>query len=164
MPDAEGSAKRVEAIVAAEVAAMTAGMPIGAEFAVASSARICPALEYFIPQLLCRTFPEWKGESLDGFFIARARKTGPRAVELVGTCILITDQAVTPFMLTLESSPSRDSVTSHRVHLGERGRGPLGISVADCNSTKAARLLETLVARLDRVSWTYMIAGDADRR
>ena len=125
-----------------------------------SSARMCFAMEAVIPQLLCRTYPEWEKEGLDGFFVARARKTGPAAVELVGTCILITDQTVTPFMITLEASPSGEAIASYRLNLGEPGSGHLGISVARCNSKQASELLALLTTRLDCIAWSYTIASD----
>lgn len=137
-----------------------AGLSVGAEFALEPSAKICRSLEFFLPELLLRSYPEWRWESLDGVFVARARKTGPFAVQLVGTCILISDQTVTPFMVDLATSPSGEAITSYRACLGEPGSGPLGISGPVCTSSAADKLLFGLTMRLDRIAWSCTVASD----
>ena len=76
-----------EAKVASELGALMKDVAIGTEFAIASNAAVCYALELFLPALLRARFAEWQRESLDGFGIASARKVGPSAVELAGICI-----------------------------------------------------------------------------
>jgi len=155
-----GSAPSLEARVAAGVSALVAGLPVGAEFEVEPSASLCSSLEFFLPQLLSRSYPEWRGESLDGVFVARARKTAPFAVQLVGTCILISDQTVTPFMVDLATSLSGEALVSFRVCLGEPGSGPLGISGPACTSSEADKLLFALTNRLDGIAWSYVAVSD----
>jgi hypothetical protein len=54
-------------------------------------------LEHFLPQILAEIYPYWKSESLDGFFLAEAKKLDHDKADLRGVCILISDQSVTPF-------------------------------------------------------------------
>lgn len=150
----------LESQLAAELRDLLSGVPVGAEFDVAPSADLCFSLELFVPRLLCGTYPEWARESLDGFFVAVARKIRPRAARLVGTSILITDQTVTPFMFELEVSPTGDSITSFRVSIGEPGGGALGISGPECNSRQAKNLLAGIAERVDSVDWSFAITSD----
>lgn len=142
-------------ILASELNELLMNAAVGAEFVISSSAPICYTLELFIPELLRRRHVEWTHESLDGFFIASSKKTGPAAAELIGTCILISDQSVTPFRASFVVSTDGISLAAHRVRLGEPGVGSLGISGPPCNSKDARRLLENLTARIDRVQWVY---------
>jgi hypothetical protein len=145
--------------LASELHDLMQGLPIGAQFSVPPSANICCSLELFIPEVLRQRFPEWEKESLDGIFVARATKTGSGAAELMGTCILISDQTVTPFLVELELSQKADSnaVRPIRLMLGEPGSGALRISGPPCNSPDAQRLLGSLVDRINKVPWSYAL-------
>ncbi|MCK6474853.1 MAG: hypothetical protein L6R28_24300 [Planctomycetes bacterium] len=157
VPNRQGASQDLEARLALALKALLAQMPVGSEFAVEPSADLCRTLERYIPKVIACRHAEWAGESLDGIFVARARKTGPAAAELAGTCILITDQTVTPFRIEMALSPSGDAIETCRVCLGERGGGRLGISGPACNSNKAQKLLWNLVDRLDRIEWSYRV-------
>ena len=146
--------------IASELSALFAEVPVGAEFGVHPSEDICYSLELRIPQLLSRRHVEWKHECLDGVFVARARKTGVAAAQLVGTCILMSDQTVTPLLVELSLSRSQTSIERFRVCLGEPGGGPLGISGPACNSRDAEHLLATVSSRLDLIAWAYRFTGD----
>ena len=150
----------LEPRLASELKELVRGVRVGELFTVPPSSDISSSLELFLPQLLLRGYPEWANETLDGIFVARAQKTGPAAVQLVGTCILISDQTVTPFLVDLELSPTATAVAAFRVLLGEPGGGPLGISGPECNSRDARRLLATLTSRLDDIAWSYTVASD----
>lgn len=150
----------LEAQVTSELRALLAGLPAGAEFTVTPSADLCYSLELFLPQLLRCRHPEWTKESLDGVFVALARKTAPAAVQIAGTCILISDQTVTPFLVDLALSSSGESLESFRVCIGEPGGGALGISGPECNSREAKELLATLTTRLNSIPWSYKIASN----
>lgn len=144
-------------LLASELHESMQELPIGAHLDMPPSADICYSLELFIPEVLRQRYPEWETESLDGIFIARATKTSPATVELIGTCILISDQTITPFFVDLELSPKADgdAVVAARVLLGEPGSGSLGISGPPCNSPEAQQLLMSLVDRIDKVAWVY---------
>jgi hypothetical protein len=124
---------------------------------ISSSSDICDTLELLIPQVLRVERPEWERESIDGFYFSHAVKRGSASAELAGTCILISDQTVTPFHLDLtfaEDGRLRPSL----IRLGEPGDGPLGISGPGCNSRAATELLAGLDARLDGIDWVYSAA------
>jgi hypothetical protein len=97
----------LESQLASELRALVREFQVGDQFTVAPSADICSSLELFLPQVLRIRYREWLEESLDGIFVARALKTGPAAAQLAGTCILISDQTVTPSWLTWNSPPRR---------------------------------------------------------
>lgn len=150
---------KLETMLASELRAILEGISVGTELTVLPSEDLCTSLELAIPRLLRRRRSEWYNESLDGIFPAIARKTGPASVQLAGTCILITDQTVTPLLVDLVLSPSGKSIGSFRVCLGEPGGGHLGISGPECNSREAKQLLATLVSRLKDIDWSYEITA-----
>ena len=155
--------RRLELHLASELEGALRGLPEGAHFAVPPSAPICASLELFLPKLLRIHHPEWAKESLDGIFVATAIKTGPTTAHFAGTCILISDQTVTPFLVDLKVSSAADSVCCHRLLMGEPGGGRLGISGPPCNSRDAYRLLESLIDRVDSVAWAYIVSCDDDQ-
>lgn len=158
-PENHGPTPVLESQVAAELKSLLRGLPVGAAFTVEPSADFCSSLEMYIPELLRRRYPQWAWESLDGIFMASARKTGPTAAQLGGTCILISDQTVTPFLVHLEASLADESITSFRVSLGESGGGSLGISGPECNSRDAEELLATIADRIGDIAWSFEIAS-----
>jgi hypothetical protein len=147
---------QLEATLASEVCMLLEGVPIGQEFEMQPSEEMLFSLELFVPRLLATRVADWMFESLDGFFVARAVKKGPTTAELAGTCILITDQAVTPFKLELRiGSPDAPFLKRVRIRIGEPGRGKLGISGPSVNSRAASKLLAGLLPRIESVSWSY---------
>lgn len=161
VPNGQRLNPRLESQLVSELRRLLLHLPVGAQFSVPPSADICSSLELFLPELLRSRYPEWVEESLDGVFVARAQKTGRAAAQLVGTCILISDQTVTPFFVELELAHKSDSLATFRVLVGEPGGGPLGISGPGCNSQAAKRLLANLTNRLDRVMWSYTVTSEA---
>lgn len=158
-PHDQGPTRSLEAQLASELKALLAGVLVGSEFAVAPSSDLCYSLELFIPKVLSSHHSEWEQESLDGVFVARARKTGSAAAELAGTCILISDQTVTPLLMELTLSPSGECIKFFHVRIGEAGGGRLGISGPGCNSREARELLATVATRLPSIAWSYDIAS-----
>lgn len=158
--DNQDAKRSVEAQLASAVKAAAEAATHDSPFAIDAASELCSCLELFIPSMLARRYSEWAGESLDAVFVAPARRTGPASVELVGTCILITDQTVTPLWVELTASASGVRIDSFRVCIGESGGGRLGISGPPCNSGRAQALLSTVVDRLDRIVWSYRIVGD----
>ena len=155
-------ALNLETRIATELKGLLAGVPTGSDVTVSPSSAFCSALEIFVPRVLRRRYPEWAAESLDGLFVASARKTDAEAVEIIGTSILISDQTVTPLQINLAFAPPGDGIQSFRVRLGEPGGGRLGVSGPGCNSQGARTLLATVVARSSSIDWVYAISSDAD--
>lgn len=159
-PSSRGSTGRLEAQLASELLTLISRVSVGSEFTVAPSSDLCYSLELFIPRMLSRQHSEWAKESIDGVFVARARKSDSVAAELAGTCILMSDQTVTPFLITLALSPSGESIEFYQACIGEPGGGPLGISGPDCNSREAKTLLAAVTSRLGSIAWSYAITGE----
>lgn len=144
-------------LAAEQVASLLEMVPVGSEIPLDSSSDLCDTLELLLPEFLRRDHPEWETESIDGFFFSSTLKTDEASAELVGTCILISDQTVTPFALSLSLSDSREFRTL-RIRLGEPGGGPLGISGPGCNSRAAQQMLFASTARLALIEWVYDVA------
>jgi hypothetical protein len=90
---------RLEAIVASELNVLLEKNSVGSPLKIESSDALLSSLEYYIPQLLSRYYPEWENESLDGFFLANAQRLDLETAEFVGVCILMSDQNVTPVFI-----------------------------------------------------------------
>ncbi len=149
----------LDGIAARELYDLLDGVSVGAAFTVGPSDDLWSSLERLFPILLSPVYPVWKSESLDGFYLALAQKTDATSARLVGTCILISDQTVTPFCAELAISPTADSIASYRILLGESGGGALGISGPPCHSFAAHKLLAGIVARIDDVDWAFAVAS-----
>ena len=81
---------------------------------------VLSAMEYFIPEVL-QIHREWNDESLDAVLPLVTRKTGEREFEVLGQCILISDQTIVPIHLHLQVHPSEDRVSWLECRLGEKG-------------------------------------------
>jgi hypothetical protein len=144
-------------LAANQFAAVLDGKAVGAALPLSSSSDICATLELLIPAALRPRYPEWETESIDGFFFSSAVWSFEHSAEIAGTCILITDQTVTPFALDVELDDA-ETLRSFRIRLGEPGDGPLGISGPKCTSDAAREMLDGLNARLDQIAWVYDLA------
>lgn len=141
-------------IAANRLSARIEGLAVGARVLVEPPCDLCDALELLIPQVLRRKYPDWERESIDGFFFSSSVKVGEHSAAFSGTCILISDQRVTPFTLDFGLSPDGE-FRQLRVRLGEPGGGILGISGPDCHSRFARGMLDDLDSRLGSVEWVY---------
>ena len=115
------------------------------------------AMEYVIPSALQEKYPWWRYESLDAFRFAVARKLGPEEAELIGLCLLISDQTWTPLHLRLRVSALSDSIEWLDCRLGEPGEGNGGMVRTPYKSTGETKLLSSVAQRLGSISWTYTI-------
>ena len=151
----------LELQLAANLTRLLEGLPIGAQFDVQPAADLCSTLERFLPRELVPQHPEWRGQGIDGFFIASAKKTGPGTAEFLGLCILIRDQRVTPFFVELELAGPSGGLNVRQLNLGEPGTGALGISGPAVHSGAARKLLDRLPYRRDNIEWTYILTKPA---
>lgn len=149
----------LERLVARQLAAQLDDLAVGSRLVIDSSSDLAYSLEVFITKVLQLEHSEWERESIDGFFFSSAVKSDAQSAELAGTCILITDQTVTPFLLDLAATEEGDELRAFRIRLGERGIGPLGISGPPCNSPAAQNLLFALNERLQQIDWVYDVTG-----
>jgi len=119
-------------------------------------------LEFFLPQVLRTTYPEWEHESLDGFFPLIARKTGDAEAEIFGLCILISDQTLTPIHLQVQASNTTEEVSWLECKLGEQGEhGIVRTPWPSGNATE--RLVHALEGRADTIAWVYRVRSGRRR-
>jgi len=119
---------------------------------------VLSGLESYIPRVLREVHPEWRHESLDGIFPAVALKTADHAIELIGFCLLISDQTMTPLRLKMQLDAAAGEVAWLECWLGENtDTGMMRIPY----SGNWSKRLYTLQDRLDTVDWTYHVSfGD----
>lgn len=118
---------------------------------------ILSGLEFFLPhQVLNEVYCEWDHESLDGIIPMLARKTGEGEAEILGLCILISDQTLTPVHIRLQIAASTDEVSWLECRLGERGK--TGMVRVPCDSHEAlAKRIYALDRKQDRIDWVYKV-------
>ena len=118
------------------------------------------SLEWFLPDVLQETHPEWRNESLDGICPSIARKTGDNEIEIIGVCILISDQTMTPLHVRLQLDPVEDAVSWLECRLGKSTpEGMLRVPYTHEFEMKGLHVLN----RLDSVDWAYHV-GFGERR
>ncbi len=67
-------------------------------------------LEVFLSIIFQDRYNEWKYEGLDGIYLSKALRTGLNEAELIGICILISDQTLTPIHIRLRLAISSDEI------------------------------------------------------
>lgn len=157
MPDKNAVPSDLMQLAASQAAGYLSEVSVGSPLPLDSSADLFDTLELLLPEILRRRHPEWASESLDGFTIASAVKVDEMSAEIVGTAILMSDQAVTPFelyVLVTESGAFRGL----RIRMGEAGGGPLGISGPVWGSRAARAMLMAIKPRVVSVDWIYDVA------
>ena len=147
-------------VLSSELAELMEPVPVGGLFSIAPASDFCYSLELFIPKVLKVRYPEWRSESIDGFFVAYACRTRTSTLVIYGTCILITDQTCTPFHVTFEVPTSESRILKYQVLVGEPGSGHLSISGPKCNTKEAKILLQTVSDRIGNIEWTFEVNGE----
>ena len=123
---------------------------------------VASCLEYFIPDVLSEVHAEWEYESLDGVLPVVARKTAELEAEILGHCILISDQTVTPFHLRLQLSPASREVSWLECRFGKRGKHGMERMPYDSRFKDAAALYSMRETR-HLIDWVYHV-GYGSRR
>ena len=113
-------------------------------------------LEYFLPAALSEVYPYWEGESLDGFFLSETKKLGQNQAELRGVCILISDQAITPFRAQMQLSPLADEIDWMECRLGKQGEGVGGMERIPWTRW-SGHTHEFVQESLKSFDWTYSV-------
>src|SRR5262249_979312 len=146
-----------EECVSRSLRTILADLPMGASIRGCDSLQdLFAGLEYYLPQVLRRTHPEWEHESLDGFCPSVARKTGDAEAEIFGLCILITDQTLTPIHLYIQASSTGDEVSWLECRLGEACEdGMVRTPWPSGNAT--GKLVHALEGRADTIAWVYSV-------
>jgi hypothetical protein len=113
--------------------------------------------EYFLPKVLGQIYDYWKNESFDGFFAAQCRKIGPNSAEIIGVCILISDQTVTPIHVRLGISPSEDVIVWMECKVGVRGDGQGGMKRTPYSIWRKNPLI-AIPRPIESIDWMYKIS------
>jgi hypothetical protein len=156
-------ASKAEQSVSRSLRTILADLPNGASIPESEQLYdLFAGLEYFLPQVLRRIYPEWEHESLDGFCPLVARKTADAAAEIFGLCILITDQTLTPIHLHIQAAQNTDEVSWLECNLGEAGEdGMVRIPWPRGNATDP--LVQALEGRADTIAWVYKVTSGTRR-
>jgi hypothetical protein len=117
---------------------------------------VLSGLEFFLPAILGELHGEWRDESLDGIYPTVARKTGQNEAEILGLCILISDQTLTPLRVHLQVSPSRDEIACLECSVGERGNGKAGM-LRTPYGAMSGKQLAMIAARPNDIDWAYRV-------
>lgn len=150
-------ASKSEEITSRCLRAILAGLPTGATIDDSPEFReALTGLEWFLPEVLAEIHKEWTGESLDGIYPHLACKIGEQTVEILGLCILLSDQTLTPIHLRLQLSFATDEVSWLELRLGEKGqhgmvRTPYG------SEGSIYKRLHALIGRADTMGWVYKV-------
>jgi hypothetical protein len=112
------------------------------------------ALEYYIPEVLREVHPEWKHESLDAVFPECSTKSAEHEIDIVGTCIVISDQTMVPTHTRIRVSATTNAIVSMQCKLGELAgkameRIPYG-------GNHGCRL--HVASREETIQWAYDVA------
>jgi hypothetical protein len=146
----------LEKSIAAGIRAALAPLPVGANIESTDEFRyVLGALERYIPEMLRELHPEWEDESLDGILPAVARKPAPNEIELIGECILISDQTLVPVHLRMQVADDNDEICWLECRLGERVEGIMK-RVPYKRSYAIGRTMDA-VAGVRRLDWFYAV-------
>lgn len=107
------------------------------------------SLEGFVTQL----FHEIKiltDDSVDGIYAEIAKKTGDGQIRLLGNCILVSDQCLTPIEILARISRDTDEIDWCQCRLGETGPNGMQRTPYDGNVRQVAW-------RYNEVKWCYHI-------
>jgi hypothetical protein len=149
---------RAEQSISRSLRTVLADLPDGASIGDSEQFwEVLSGLEFFLPhQVLSEIYPEWGHESLDGIMPLLARKTGAGEAEILGLCILISDQTVTPLHVRLQVAAFTDEVSWLECRLGERGKHGM-VRTAYESSSAVAKRLYALDGKVNLIDWVYKV-------
>lgn len=117
--------------------------------------RVLSAWEWYLPAILREAHAEWgRGESLDGVFLEDARKIGDRQAEIAGQCILISDQTLTPYHVSIRVASAANEIESLDCKLGEVRNGEMARIPYASYHPKGKY---SVAGRLDVIQWKYHV-------
>lgn len=114
------------------------------------------SLEYFIPEVLREIHPEWKHESLDAVFPECCIKTAELEIEILGTCIVISDQTMVPIHTRIRVSATENAIESMQCKLGElAGQTMKRVAYGGYHGCRLH-----VASRKGTIKWAYHVAFD----
>ncbi len=117
------------------------------------------ALERFLPTVLRESYPaQWRNESFDGFRLAVARRTGNLEAELIGICLMISDQTWTPIHVRLRAAAEADSISWVICRVGSRvGAGLKFTRLPYDANKKVSQLLDSVAEKPENIVWAFTV-------
>jgi hypothetical protein len=149
-------ASSFEQNISRSLRAVLAHLPHGASIGDSEEFReVLSGLAYFLPDVLGEIYPEWN-ESLDGILPMVARKTREGEADILGLCIILSDQTVTPLHVRLRATASYDEISWLECRLGERGNHGMVRTPYDSFGAVAKRLY-ALEGKPELIDWVYKV-------
>lgn len=147
---------KAERIVAESLRAVLARCSVGQDVGPSSDrSRMESALCWFVPEVLGQLYPHWRGEDLDGIDACVARKVGDRAIEIIGTCVLLDDQTETPIHVRMSCAAAEDAVDWMECRVGIPGPGRGGLLRLADSATKTSLVAARVAEDPDAVDWVF---------
>jgi hypothetical protein len=149
-------ASQSELMVSRALRAVLADLPDGAIIPESRAfSGFLSVLEDFLTETLRDIHPEWEFESLDGVLPALANKSAPGEADLLGLCILITDQSLVPMHLRLQHANVHDSISWFDCKFGEEKNHRMNRVPWGSRSDALKRLY--LPHEVKRMNWFYHV-------
>jgi hypothetical protein len=143
-----------ESMLSRALRAVLADVPIGAVIPESRAFNgLLSVLEQFLSETLRDIHPEWEFETLDGVLPAIANKAARGEAELLGLCILITDQSVVPMHLRLQHANVGDTISWFDCKFGE-AKSHRMLRVPWDSRNEALKRLH-LPHEVERINWFY---------
>jgi hypothetical protein len=117
---------------------------------------ILSSLEFFLPEILQEKYQEWKDEEMDGIYPAVAYKIRPGEVEIIGLCILNSDQTFTPIHILLKVSTLKDEIEWLECKVGELDKVN-GEMMRIPYRHDYNKLLVSVAEKINSIDWIYKI-------
>ena len=111
------------------------------------------ALEYLLPPVLAEEHRWWRFEGLDGIIPHLARKNGPSEAEVLGLCILISDQTLTPLHVRVGIAQDVDEIAWLDCKIGEPGSSNGGLRRIPYD--RLSKELFLIGERAQAIDWVY---------
>jgi hypothetical protein len=154
-------ASKAERIFSQSLRTILAELSVGANIEHSDQFRNALAgLEFCLPELLGS---EWHDE-FDGFEFIVARKTGDRQAEMIGLCLLISDQTLTPIHLHIQIASKEDEVSWLDCKLGEKGKHGMVRTPYRLLDAALKRMYEyCFLAGRDVIDWVHTVTFGKSR-
>jgi hypothetical protein len=150
-------ASRTEEAVSRSLRLVLNGLTNGAAIEDSENFRnLLSGLEFFLPSVLGEVHQEWRNENMDRIFSAVARKTGPNEAEIIGLCILISDQTLTPIQVRIRVSATKDEIEWIECNVGESGEGRGGMLRTPYNAMSGRQLM-AVAERVSVIDWAFRV-------
>lgn len=119
-----------------------------------NTADLLKLLETIVSRELRKKYSDWKYESLDGIYSGHITMTDLHQINIIGMCILTSDQTLVPIYINIKLSDKRDEVVWINCNLAESSNA--GIIRIPYSSNKWRKLLYAL--NKDQINWFYSFA------